>query len=74
MLPGNRDAYAVWCRCSGQLILGFAGAVDVNILAVKCLMDLEGLEDQAATLEKVQVLARIVLDEQHKRAKAASER
>ena len=38
-------------------------------------MDLEGLEDQAATLAKVQVLARIVLDEQHKRATgAASER
>ena len=50
--------------------MGFGGAVDINVIAVKTIMDLEGVEDQAECMKKVQLLAALVLTEQAKRNKA----
>lgn len=55
------------------MILGFGGAVDINVVAVKTIMDLEGIEDQAECMSKVQTLAAIVLSEQAKRNRAERE-
>jgi len=55
------------------LILGFGGAVDINVIAVKTIMDLEGVEDQAECMWKVQLLAATVLGEQAKRHQAERE-
>ncbi|MHC1788517.1 MAG: DUF1799 domain-containing protein [Solidesulfovibrio sp.] len=71
--PGNAEAYAIWARCSGQLIFaGMGQAVDINILAVMGLMDRIGIpfEEQDELLMKVQMLSGIVLGEQAKRNKA----
>lgn len=47
--------------------------IDINILAVKCLMDLEGVTEQAETLEKVQALAAVVFREQASEAERKRE-
>lgn len=53
--------------------MGFGGAVDINVIAVKTIMDLEGVEDQAECMLKVQTLAGIVLAEQAKRDRETRE-
>uniref|UniRef100_I2Q2N2 Uncharacterized protein n=1 Tax=Desulfovibrio sp. U5L TaxID=596152 RepID=I2Q2N2_9BACT len=56
---------AVYKRCSKQVIVGQEGEpIDINVLAVKCVMDLMGVRDQDECLEKVQLLAGIIIDEQ----------
>ncbi|EHJ49492.1 hypothetical protein DFW101_3496 [Solidesulfovibrio carbinoliphilus subsp. oakridgensis] len=71
--PGNVEAYGIWSRCRGQLILGFGGAVDINVVAVKTIMDLEEVEDQRECMAKVQTLAAIVLSEQARKREAEKE-
>ncbi len=39
--------------CQTQVITGFAGIVDINLLAVKMMMDLYGIVDQCACMDKV---------------------
>jgi DNA mismatch repair protein MutH len=51
------------------------GAIDINILAVACVMDRKGipLEDQDELLEQVQQLAGVVLRERAAEAEARRE-
>ena len=43
--------------------------IDVNVLAVKCIMDLMRVRDQDACMEKVQYLVGVVFREQAREAK-----
>lgn len=38
------------------MITGFSGVVDINVLAVKIIMDLHGVEDQRSCMEKVRLI------------------
>jgi hypothetical protein len=50
----NDDALAMYRFCSGQLIIApMGGAIDINILAVKAVMDLYGIKEQTDCLERV---------------------
>lgn len=72
--PDNATAHAMYQRCSGQLIYApMGGAVDINILAVKCVMDLKRIteRDQDEILEQVQALAGVII---YERAKDAERR
>lgn len=53
ILPENRDAIEVYTKVRGQHIMGFGGPVDINIVAVKTIMDLYNIENQRVVLEKV---------------------
>jgi hypothetical protein len=49
---------------------GMAGAaIDINVLAVKCMMELHEVRDQAECMDKVQLIARTYLSEKAKRRK-----
>ncbi|HML56579.1 MAG TPA: DUF1799 domain-containing protein [Solidesulfovibrio magneticus] len=76
MHPANALAADLYARCAGQLIVApMGGAVDINILAVACVMDRKGipLEDQDELLEQVQQLAGVVLRERAAEAEARRE-
>lgn len=51
------------------------GALDINVLAVKTMMDLDGLdnETQRETMAQVQAIARVVIGEQRRAKQASSE-
>ena len=62
----NARAYALYARCAGQLIVGPMGEpIDINVLAVACVMDRQGipLAEQDELLEQVQRLSGVVLRE-----------
>ena len=61
-------------RCAGQVIVGPMGdRIDINVLAVKTIMDLEGVGNQAEVMEQVQTLAGLVFREQALAAEARRE-
>jgi hypothetical protein len=64
----------IYQRCSGQLIMDMGGPVDINILAVKLMMEMESVEDQRECLHRVQILASNVIGEQRKEAAAEAKR
>lgn len=68
LLPANATAVEVYSRCSGQLIMGPGGAVDINVLAVLEIMELYETPDPEETLEKVQLIAGTVIRLQHEEA------
>lgn len=53
----NREATRLYQIVSGQLIIGLGGAVGINLLAVKMVMDLYGVNDQIGTMEKIIILS-----------------
>ncbi|MGD9643918.1 MAG: hypothetical protein AB7V08_14415 [Elusimicrobiales bacterium] len=72
--PYNAEASSLYMRCAGQLIVGPMGApLDINVLAVKCIMDLEGTANQAEVMQQVQHIAGIVLHEQAKERERRAE-
>jgi len=76
LLAANSTAIGVYLRCSGQCIVSPMGdRIALNFLAVKCFMDLEGVQihDQAETLEKVQFLSDLIFREQAKEAERQRE-
>ncbi|NDV20824.1 hypothetical protein GO013_15545 [Pseudodesulfovibrio sp. JC047] len=63
-MPGNVEAARIYRECSGQWrTAGMAGTrIDLDITAVKIVMDLEEVQDQRECLSKVRDIARIVLE------------
>jgi len=63
-MPGNIEAAGIYRLCSGQWrTAGLSGArIDLDVTAVKVMMDLEGVDDQRECLSKVRDIARIVLE------------
>jgi hypothetical protein len=57
LLDENIDAARVYCVTQGQLIMGMAGAVDINHLAIHEAMRLYEVEDKPRCFEKVLRLA-----------------
>lgn len=55
-MPGNVEAVKVWAECRTQVIAGVGGIIDINILAVKVVMDLHGVKDQRKCMEKVRMM------------------
>ena len=68
LMPENAEAWNVYQRCQGQLIMSYGGPVDINILAVLAMIDLLGIEDRLDCLEKVQAVAGKIIAEQHEEA------
>ncbi|OPY78293.1 MAG: hypothetical protein A4E65_02316 [Syntrophorhabdus sp. PtaU1.Bin153] len=70
-MENNRDAVAVWGECKTQLIVGFGGAIDINLLAVKMIMDLYKITNQQDCLWRVRVMSdeylKIVAEKQKER-------
>ena len=42
--------------CANQVIAGPGGVIDINLLAVKMAMDLYGVADQPACMDKVRIM------------------
>jgi hypothetical protein len=55
-MEGNRDAINVWNECRTQVIAGFGGVIDINMLAVKQEMDMRGIKNQMVCKGKVRIL------------------
>jgi len=53
IMPENRDVIDVYAKVRSQHIMGMSGPVDINILAIKAVMDLQGIENQKRVFEKV---------------------
>jgi hypothetical protein len=68
--PENEEAAAVFMLCRSQVItIGEHGQpIDVNIQAVKVVMDLHGVTDQKTCLHRVRSLWHAVEAERRKRA------
>jgi len=66
-MPGNIEAAHIYCLCSGQwrTVGRFRERIDLDIVAVKTVMDLEGVPDQRECLSKVRDITRIVLETKH---------
>lgn len=57
--PVNEDAGMVFMLTRGQIIPGYEGRpVDINIVAVRAVMDIYGIENQQDCLNKVLLLFR----------------
>lgn len=56
VLPGNVEAVKVWAECRTQVIAGIGGVIDIDIMTVKMVMDLFGVKNQKACLEKVRLM------------------
>jgi hypothetical protein len=70
LLPVNRDAVRIWEESRTQVIVGMAGIVDINILAVTALMDIYpgGIRNKWDCLQRVRILFdeyRTILEEQN---------
>lgn len=63
VLPTNALAVDVYRRCSGQMVMSMAGPVDINLLAVKCVMEWMRVPpaEQWHLFEQVQLLAQSVI-------------
>jgi len=63
VLPENSLKVEVYRRCCGQWIMSMGGAVDINLLAVKCVLDLMRVEESAQLelLEDVQFMAQTAI-------------
>lgn len=69
------EAVKVWKECRTQVIAGFGGIIDINILAVKMTMDMHGIRDQRACMEKVRLMFdeyRSAIEEKEERENAKS--
>lgn len=54
LLEENQDAGKIFQICRGQIITaGMGDIIDINILAVKAVMDIEGIQNQKVCLQKV---------------------
>ena len=61
-------------RCAGQVIVGPMGdRIDINVLAVRCVMELMRVRDEDACLEQVQFLAGVVFNLQAREAQRKRE-
>lgn len=58
LLPENEDAATVYMQCRNQAVfVGMDGVpVDLDINAVKTVMDLEGIRDQRDCLQRVRAM------------------
>jgi len=54
--PEDAEAVMIFQVCASQVITGPGGAIDVNLLAVKMAMDLYGVADQPACMDKVRIM------------------
>ena len=53
-MEGNQEASNVYMMTRGQLLMsGMGDVIDINITAVKTVMDLYGIKDQQQVFEKV---------------------
>ena len=73
LLPGNVDAWMIYERCQGQLIMSLDGPVDINVLAVLAVMELEGVENKQECLRQVQTLAQTAISEQRRERSEAQD-
>lgn len=53
VMEGNKEVIDVYTRVRGQHIMGMNGPVDINVVAIKTVMDLIGIENQRYIFEKV---------------------
>ena len=42
--------------CANQVIAGAGGVIDINLLTVKMVMDLYGVEDQVHCMDRVRIM------------------
>lgn len=72
VMEANREAVQVWAECRTQVIAGFNGIIDINLLTVKMVMDLFGIKSQRDCMERVRVMFdeyRMALEENQENAK-----
>jgi len=70
VLPGNEEVLNVYMLVKGQHIMGFNGPVDINIIAIKTVMDLLGIEDQQNVFNRVYKIYNHVMSEIKQRQEA----
>lgn len=52
----DREAATIFQVCANQVIAGVGGVIDINLLTVKMIMDLYGIADQVACMDKVRLM------------------
>jgi len=55
-MPENEDVARVYMATRRQVIVGASRVIDINVVAVKTMMDLYGIENQAECMERVRDL------------------
>lgn len=76
ILPANREAVTIWGETRTQVIAGMGGIIDINILAVKMVMDMHGIRNQRDCMERVRVMFdeyRAAIEEKQETENAKSE-
>lgn len=64
----NKEAWMIFQISRNQLIVGgMGGVIDINIMAVKTVMDLYEIENQCECMEKVLQMAHIFIREMQKK-------
>jgi len=56
VLSANRDAVTIWNETRTQVIAGMEDIIDINILAVKLMMDMNGIKNQKDCMWRVRVM------------------
>jgi hypothetical protein len=75
IMKANRDAVRVWSETRTQVIAGMESIIDINILAVKLIMDLYGIKHQRDCMWRVRVMFseyKAVIEEKRERERAKS--
>jgi len=70
-MPENEAAYGIYQRCADQLIVGMAGPIAVNLLAVESALNIYGIdeEEKAETADKIIYISRKVLSQRSENGK-----
>jgi len=64
-MPENLDAWKIYTICSGQLIVGPGGPVDLDHNAIHRAMELYNIKDRKTCFEQVTKLGRYIISQQH---------
>lgn len=67
LLPGNEDAWELFCLCSSQLIVGMNGAIGINYMAIYKVAETFGIEVTPAVFNKIRTLEKQMRKEGEKK-------
>jgi len=69
-MPENKEAMEIYSTVSNQMIVsGMGDPIDINIVAIKTVMDLYGVDNQPECFKKVVMIARHIIKGHQEKSK-----
>ena len=72
LMPENLEAWKIYVVCSGQLIVGSGGPIDINHQAVHEALRLYDIQDKRGCFERVILIARHMIAKMNERIERES--